>query len=245
MTSPSVLIIDDDPAARAAVAEDLKREGYNLEFAENGQEGLLAMRDSSPAVIILDLRMPVMDGLEFLDNIDLKPTDPYSIVVLTGHGDADAVKTCYEAGVTTFIKKPFTLYEIRGVVKNAITGKQLTTRLDDMVTERTAELEQRVREVTALNQLSHKALSRASGMEAEFDRISEGLKRLASTTASLSKSTQSLSNLQENGGPTPDSATHGEYRRIMEGLQELAQEMATLAKRAETVSNFEEGSGLQ
>jgi uncharacterized phage infection (PIP) family protein YhgE len=97
----------------------------------------------------------------------------------------------------------------------------------------------------AVDQLSHKALSRASGMEAEFGQITEGLKRLASTTASLSRSTQSLSNLQENGGPTPDSATQGEYRRIMEGLQELAQEMATLAKRAETVSSLEPDTGLQ
>ena len=244
MVGSSVLIIDDDPAARAAVADDLKREGYDLAFAENGQEGLLAIRDNPPSVIILDLRMPVMDGIEFLDNIDPQPTDPYSIIVLTGHGDSDAVKTCYDAGVSTFIKKPFTLYEIRGVVKNAIATKHLTSQLDDKVDERTAEVEQRIREVTALNQLSHKALSRASTMEAEFVQITAELQRLASTSALLSKSTQSLSNLQANDAPAPDSPTDAAYRRIMEGLQEIAQEMATLAKQAEIISNPQEDTDL-
>ena len=61
MTQPRVLVIDDDAAVREAVAEDLKREGYDLHFATNGVEGHQRLQEIDPTVIILDLRMPVMD----------------------------------------------------------------------------------------------------------------------------------------------------------------------------------------
>ena len=124
MTQPRVLVIDDDAAVREAVAEDLKRESYDLHFATNGVEGLQRLQEIDPTVIILDLRMPVMDGQEFLTQLRLKPSDPYSVVVLTAYGDADAVKSCYDAGVSTFLKKPFNFFEIRNVVKNAVAIKK-------------------------------------------------------------------------------------------------------------------------
>ena len=195
MPGANVLVIDDDPAAREAVAEDLKREGFDLFFAQNSQEGLRLIQEVAPTVIILDLRMPVMDGREFLDNINLRPSDRYSVIVLTGHGDSMAVKACYEAGVSSFIKKPFNLFEIRGVVKNAIAAKQLTTQLDEMVQERTVELEQRMREVTVLNKFFHETLNRAAERDAESTQIMRELKELAPRAADLARRTQSLSDL--------------------------------------------------
>jgi len=180
MTQPSVLVIDDDAAVREAVAEDLKREGYELHFADNGREGLKRLPEVKPTVIILDLRMPVMDGQEFLTQLRLKPSDPYSVVVLTAYGDADAVKSCYDAGVSTFLKKPFNLFEIRGVVKNAIAIKQLSTHLEELVEERTAELEQRLREITALNKFFQRHLEWRSAVDANYQEIGEELQRISS-----------------------------------------------------------------
>ena len=187
MTQATVLVIDDEEAIREAVAEDLKREGYKLVFAENGSDALGQLEQSEPTVIILDLRMPVMDGFQFLNAIDLRPDSPYMVVVLTGHGDADAIKVCYDSGVSTFIKKPFNLYEIRGVVKNAVAVKQLTNQLDEMVKERTTELEQRVREVTALNQMFQDEIAARSGPDAGPDQqeIVAGLEHLARQTDAL------------------------------------------------------------
>ena len=173
-TKPVVLVVDDDWAVRAAVAEDLKREDYSLFFAENGQDGLTLVREAHPMVILLDLRMPKMDGFEFLAELDLKATDPYSVIVLTGHGNAEAVKECYDAGVSIFLKKPFNLYEIRGVVRNAITVKQLTIRLEAMVQERTNELELRMREVTALNRMFQHQIDQRSEMVLDYiDQLDE------------------------------------------------------------------------
>ena len=189
VTQATVLVIDDEEAIREAVAEDLKREGYRLVFAENGNQGLERLEDSAPTVIILDLRMPVMDKFEFLKAINLRPESLYLVVVLTGHGDADAIKICYDSGVSTFIKKPFNLYEIRGVVKNAVAVKQLTNQLDELVRERTLELEQRVREVTVLNQMFQNQIAEraASGQDAGPGQheLVAGLENLAQQTNEL------------------------------------------------------------
>ena len=171
------------------MAEDLKREGYELTFAGNGQDGLSRLQEQTPTVIILDLRMPIMGGLEFLASIKLKPTDPYSVIVLTGHGNAEAVKQCYEAGVTIFLKKPFNLYEVRGVVRNAIAMKQLTNHLDDMVQAQTNQLEQRVREVTALNRFFQQQLTQQVEVVGEYREVLSELQRLARQAETLSQLT--------------------------------------------------------
>ena len=191
MTQPSVLVIDDDAAVREAVAEDLKREGYDLHFAMDGMEGLKRLKEIDPTVIILDLRMPVMDGQEFLTQLRLKPSDPYSVVVLTAYGDADAVKSCYDAGVSTFLKKPFNLFEIRGVVKNAIAIKQLSTHLEELVQERTVELEQRLREITALNKFFQRHLEWRSGVDTHYQEIGAELQRISNEINDLAVRAQS------------------------------------------------------
>lgn len=205
MSTPSVLVIDDEDAVREAVAEDLKREGYDLVFAGNGQDGLSRLQERTPTVIILDLRMPVMDGLEFLSNIRLKPTDPYSVIVLTGHGNADAVKECYEAGVTVFLKKPFNLYEVRGVVRNAIAMKQLTNHLDDLVKNQTTQLEQRVREVTALNRFFQQQLTQQVQVVSEYREVFSDLQRLARQVEILGQLTpaEPIPDLPGNQGQDP------------------------------------------
>ena len=72
MPNPSVLVIDDDIAVREAIKAGLRLEGYDPMFAENGAEALEVLKRSMPRVVILDLKMPVMDGLEFLSNVQLR-----------------------------------------------------------------------------------------------------------------------------------------------------------------------------
>ena len=185
MTQPSVLVIDDDPAVRKLVADILGQEGYELHFAANGIEGLLSVQEIDPTVIILDLRMPVMNGQEFLTQLRLKPSDPYAVVVLTGYGDADSLRSCYDAGVSTFVKKPFDLFELRGAVKNTIAIKQLSAHLEDSVQERTGELEQRLREITALNQFFQRYLEWRSSVDAHYQEIGEELQKISAEIYNL------------------------------------------------------------
>ncbi len=192
MATPNVLIIDDEAPVRAALAEELKREGYNLLFATNGQEGLELLRQVEPSVILVDLRMPVMGGLEFLSSLKLKPSDPYAAIVLTAFGDATSVKACYDAGVTIFLKKPFDRFEIRGPVRNAIAVKELTARLEELVQERTADVEQREREVTALNRMVQLRLVKLISAAENYQVLRVGLHSLAEDALLLAERARPL-----------------------------------------------------
>ncbi len=186
MSKPGVLIVEDEATVRTVVVEGLKREGYDFLHAVNGEEGLAMARDHLPTVIILDLRMPVIDGLEFLARVSLKPSDPYSVIVLTGHGDDSAVKVCYDAGVINFLRKPFNLHELRGAVRNAMALKQLTNELGHLVGARNAELERRGQEMAAFSQSVEQKLARAG---AQIDRVHE-LSREISALAEWARSQQ-------------------------------------------------------
>lgn len=117
MENNTVLIIDDDDALRELMKHAIDMDGYEVIVAENGQEGLDLFREYSPVVVLLDLRMPVMDGFEFLEELKPKVDDPYSVIVLTGMGRDEDVKMCYSFGINTFLHKPCNIIELRETVK--------------------------------------------------------------------------------------------------------------------------------
>ncbi len=129
MAKRSILILEDDPNVSKFIEISLRKEGYQLFFAENGQEGLEILEETTPLLIILDLKMPVMDGIAFLEKIRLKPTDPYFVTVITAHGDNKDVERCYELGVNSFVRKPILPVELRGTVKRSIELKELESNL--------------------------------------------------------------------------------------------------------------------
>ncbi len=153
MPGPTVLVVDDDPAVKEAVSEALRREGCHLMFAENGSEALMVLRDAGPTIVILDLRMPTMGGLEFLSQVDLKTSADHSVIVLTAFADADSVRACYEAGVSALVKKPFAFDELRGALKIVFANRELLRLLHQTLLEKVAsgmveeEINQRIEEV--------------------------------------------------------------------------------------------------
>ena len=110
MEIPRLLIVDDEAILRSSIQKALKREKYELFFAENGQEGLEMFHKVAPTVVITDLRMPVMDGLQFVEELDTSPDFPHVVIVLTGHGEEEDVEICYNHGIHTFLRKPFNIF---------------------------------------------------------------------------------------------------------------------------------------
>ena len=129
MTKPLILVIDDEPDVFEAIFDCLG-DDYELSHAGNGAAGLRLFKDRSPDLIILDMRMPVMDGVGFLKRIAATPDDLFSIIILTGHSHGTDIKECFEMGITSFLRKPFDYYELRGQVKQAILSKKLLEHLD-------------------------------------------------------------------------------------------------------------------
>jgi len=128
--NPSVLIIDDEPIVRTLLMQILESDGYTLSQASSGEEALALIQITRPTVIILDIKMPGMNGLVFLAKWGLSQSDLSSVIVITGSIDDIVIRQSYEAGIRAFIRKPFNNYEIRGSVANAVTLKQLSDRID-------------------------------------------------------------------------------------------------------------------
>ena len=123
MAKDKILVVDDEQLIFDSIENTLGNE-YQLYHAENGEVGLKLHAEQQPIIIILDIRMPVMDGFEFLQQIGISADDPYSVIVLSGHAAGPEVRSCYNMGVTAFLRKPFNVFELRGLVKQCISAKK-------------------------------------------------------------------------------------------------------------------------
>lgn len=106
-TKRRVLLIDDEPGIVKVVSKRLEHAGFDVMVAMDGQDGLTKARLGHPDVILLDLMLPKMSGLEVC--AALKQDEQYRkipIIIFTGKGDAMDEKLCREVGVEAFITKP-------------------------------------------------------------------------------------------------------------------------------------------
>lgn len=105
---PSVLVVDDDPDVRVLLETYLELEGFDVLTASNGWDALLHLRHIRPSVILLDLMMPVMDGVEFRRHQQGQPTlRDIPVVCLSARHDAQ--QTAARLGVAECLAKPFDL----------------------------------------------------------------------------------------------------------------------------------------
>ena len=115
-----ILIIDDEKIIHDSIQNILRHEELVFYSAYNGQEGLDKYYEVFPDVILLDLRMPIMDGYSFLHTLQPSAKEPFSIIVLTGHGVDKDIRVCFDLGVNAFLRKPFNIYQLKGLVRQAL-----------------------------------------------------------------------------------------------------------------------------
>ncbi len=120
-TKPRVLVIDDSKDVHRLLKARLRNEALDLAHAEGGAEGLEAIRTQTPAIVLLDLDMPGMDGFEVLRRLkDDAATIHLPVIVLSGlHSSQDKV-TAFDLGAVDYITKPFDLTELRVRVRSAL-----------------------------------------------------------------------------------------------------------------------------
>ncbi len=104
----NILIIEDDNTVRSYLKRVIQKKfSFNISEAENGSIGLEALKKVKPDIIFLDISMPIMSGLEFLEKIKHEPA--YSnipILVLTAHNDRETIQKILNLGVSDYILKP-------------------------------------------------------------------------------------------------------------------------------------------
>jgi NADH-quinone oxidoreductase subunit E len=110
-----VVVIDDEESIREGCRETLESEGYRAIAATDGMEGLRLVKNTRPRVVLLDLRMPGISGVEVLEK--LPGIDPRIIpIIITGYGTIDSAVETMKLGAFDFITKPFDMDQLLGVV---------------------------------------------------------------------------------------------------------------------------------
>jgi len=114
-----VLVIDDEPGIRSLLDTLLRRKGYAVVLADGGRKGLELFRRERPDVIVLDLKMPEMDGVTVLQQIrSLNPDQP--VIILTGAGTPEREQQVRTLGVTEFVEKEFSLHRLGDALKRIL-----------------------------------------------------------------------------------------------------------------------------
>lgn len=126
-----VMIIDDDDAICAILKDVLEIEGYDVSYSLSGEEGVIKYMEELPSVLLLDLRLPGMDGLQVLKEVI--SFDPDGIVIMiTGYGSVDSAVGAIRMGATDYLQKPLSNDEITYKIESALRNKTLQKELSSL-----------------------------------------------------------------------------------------------------------------
>ncbi len=122
----NILVIDDEKSIRNTLQEILEYENHSVELATNGPEGLEIFDKSSFDIVLCDIKMPEMDGIEVLDKLMEKSRD-VPVIMISGHGNIDTAVEAIKKGAYDFIEKPLDLNRLLVTIRNAMERTELVT----------------------------------------------------------------------------------------------------------------------
>lgn len=159
----NILIIDDEKAIRKTLSEILSYEGYKIEEAGDGEEGLKKFSETNFDVVICDIKMPKVDGIEFLEKArEINPDVP--VIMVSGHGNIDTAVEAVKKGAFDYVSKPPDLNRLLITLRNALDKQKLVTE--------TKVLKRRVSKVQEM-----------VGESAPIKKIKETIEKVAHTDA--------------------------------------------------------------
>lgn len=122
MEEKKVLIVDDQNGIRILLMEVFGSEGYKTFQAANGKQALEIVRNESPDLVLLDMKIPGMDGLEILKHIKAANSE-IKVIMMTAYGELDMINQATELGAIMHFTKPFDIDEIRHAVNQQLGGR--------------------------------------------------------------------------------------------------------------------------
>jgi DNA-binding NtrC family response regulator len=157
-TRGRILVVDDEANARQALAELLKEEGYSVEMAADGFKALPKIQEFAPDMVLTDLRMPGMDGLELMKRAQQEDTER-AVVVMTAYGAVDSAVAAMRAGAADFILKPINMDQLTVVLERVMERRRLR--------QEAGHLRQRLSERNRIDSI----IGRSPPMEDLFNQI--------------------------------------------------------------------------
>lgn len=134
----SILIIDDDPLIRKTLTSHFSKEGFEVLLAEDGNEGLQKYEESFPDLVLLDIRLPDMDGLEALRKIKERKKDA-CIIIMTAYDDMKTTVEAVKSGAFEYLVKPLDYVELDLTIDKAFQMRNLEDKLSYLVEEKQKE----------------------------------------------------------------------------------------------------------
>jgi len=188
----SILIVDDEKDVRNIITDVLADAGYDVHQAESGMEAIRIFDKIEPSIVVTDIKMPGMDGIELLKIIKEKNSET-EVIMLTGHGDMEIAIKSFQYKAFDFITKPIPVEMLHVVLENARNKimsremlKEYTKNLEDMIREK-AKLQDRLSSLGLMaSSISHDLKGLMAGMDGglyilnrgiqkkEYDKIKEG-----------------------------------------------------------------------
>ncbi|MDY0164665.1 sigma-54 dependent transcriptional regulator [Desulfobotulus sp.] len=121
---PTLLIVDDEPGILQTLGGLLQDEGFDIRTAPNGFEALKSIEEDVPDLVLLDIWMPGMDGIDTLREI-LRMEPHLPVIMITGHGTIDTAVTATKSGAFDFIEKPLSIDKVLITIHNALNFRRL------------------------------------------------------------------------------------------------------------------------
>lgn len=114
-----ILVVDDQQGIRLLLKEVFKKEGYTIHLAANGIDALRIVQEEAVDCVLLDMKIPGMDGLEILKRLkDYSESLP--VIMMTAFGEQDLIESAKRLGAESFFTKPFNIFDIRNEVRTIL-----------------------------------------------------------------------------------------------------------------------------
>jgi DNA-binding NtrC family response regulator len=138
MKKPKVLIVDDEANIRSILSALLTKNGYQVEAADSGESGLDVYARFMPAVLLLDLKMPGIDGIKVMEILDKQLKADCKVIIMTAHGEVRSAVEAMKKGAFDYLQKPFDNDELLAIISRAVemvTLKRRVRQLEDQLEE--------------------------------------------------------------------------------------------------------------
>ena len=158
-----ILVVDDDQSVASAFENFLSFEGHTCRLASNAEEAMQLIAARRPALVMMDIRMPGVDGLSALKQIRSAFPDLY-VVMMTGYGTSQTSIDAIRSGAYDYLTKPLDLEEIRGVIRKAIEAQQTRTSAESASAVEAEPLPRLVGSAAAMQDV-YKTIGRLAGID--------------------------------------------------------------------------------
>ena len=159
-----VLVVDDEETVRVLLQRILQAAGYEVATAANGKEALSVIADGGIDVVMLDIKMPGLSGVEVLGKISVDWPD-LCVIMVTAVADAQTAVTAMKLGAYDYITKPFDQDETLRKIRQAVANWQERLKLRQNITEKTERLQENFAELVASLSREHRLLQKLAAKE--------------------------------------------------------------------------------